>query len=145
MQKTFLALLLVLACALQAAGFQPQPSHGGTLIEIGDEAGYVELVMDKDAGKLRAYVMDGEAEDPVRVSQKTMIFNLRAGTRKLHLVLKAVSDPLSGEKAGDSSEFEADLALLQGLEHFEGVLQKISLFGQDFSRVALSVPGAPAK
>ena len=42
--------------------------HGGTLIEIGEHAYNLELVRDNTAGKLTAYVLDGHAEDFVRIA-----------------------------------------------------------------------------
>ena len=42
--------------------------HGGVLVEVGDHAYNLELVRDSDAGKLTVYVLDGHAENFVRIA-----------------------------------------------------------------------------
>ena len=41
--------------------------HGGALVGLGKEFAHVELVLEKATGKLTGYVLDGEAEKPVRL------------------------------------------------------------------------------
>jgi hypothetical protein len=140
MKKWLLGFCLGLLPGLACAGFSPSPSHGGSLVEIGDEAAYVELVLDKEAGKLKAYVMDGEAEDPVRLAQKSLWLKVRAQGRRLRLKLEALADPLSGERSGDSSVFEADLKLLAGIESFHGELEQMEVLGQVFEKTTFEFP-----
>src|SRR5690348_10442969 len=42
--------------------------HGGTLIMIGDHIGHLEVVLDAATGTMTVYALDGEAEQPVRLS-----------------------------------------------------------------------------
>ena len=62
----------------EAGGMTPAPEpegghehvapHGGALVELGEELAHLELVHDPTTGTLTAYVLDGEAEQAVRVS-----------------------------------------------------------------------------
>src|SRR5205085_2013512 len=54
------------------AGHEHTAPHHGQLVELGEEFAHVELVLDRKAGRLTAYVLDGEAEQPVRVTQPTL-------------------------------------------------------------------------
>ncbi|MBN8247777.1 MAG: hypothetical protein J0L84_10080, partial [Verrucomicrobia bacterium] len=44
-----------------AGGHAHQPKYGGTLIELGEHEGNVELVFDAAAGRLSLYVLDAHA------------------------------------------------------------------------------------
>ncbi|HEY4990141.1 MAG TPA: hypothetical protein VII09_10060, partial [Opitutaceae bacterium] len=46
--------------------------HGGTPVELGDEAYHLELVLDEATGTLQAYVLDAEMEDFVRSPDRTL-------------------------------------------------------------------------
>src|SRR5881628_3178191 len=77
--------------------------HGGALQVLGEEAAHVELSLDTKTGKLTAWVLDGEAERPVRIAQPSLHLTLTdIGT----VDLAAVANPLTGETAGDTSQFE---------------------------------------
>src|SRR5262249_41345089 len=111
--------------------------HGGALVELGDEAAHVELVLDAATGKLTAYVLDGEAENPVRIAQESLRFSLSDGD----VELKAVANPLTGERVGDTSQFEGTSDKLKGAKSFRGVLTTITARGVKFDAAPVAFPG----
>ncbi len=118
-----------------AASHEHEAPHGGMLVELGDEFAHVELVLDGASGRLTAFVLDGEAERSVRVSQPELAVQVRAAGREVRLVLKAVANPLTGESVGDSSEFAAEEPSLRGLAGLAGRLEAVSVRGTRFDDV----------
>jgi predicted small lipoprotein YifL len=145
-------LVLLLCAALAACGERtpeaPPPDetpvhehhapHGGALEVLGDETAHVELLLDAETGKLTAYVLDGEAESPVRIAQTSL--RLTIGGRTV-VELNAVANPLTGERVGDTSQFEGASGMLRGLTKFDGVLESITARGVKFDAVPVGYPG----
>ena len=63
-----LTLAAATACSKKAeeptAKHEHHAPHHGALEVLGDEFAHVELVLDEKTGRLTAYVLDGEAENP---------------------------------------------------------------------------------
>jgi hypothetical protein len=145
---TLLALALA-ACGEKPAGPAGEPPahvhhapHGGALEVLGDEAAHVELVLDAKEGRLTAYVLDGEAEKPVRIAQTSLRLTLRdlpGGGATVDLA--AVANPLTGETAGDTSQFAGASPSLRRAAKFDGVLATITARGMKFDGVAIGFPG----
>lgn len=136
----FLALL-----PLSLAAHEHHAPHGGQLVELGEEFGHVELLLDAGSGKLDAWVLDGEAEKAVRIKAKTLILNLKAGKKVKTVVLKAVANPLTGETVGDTSQFGGLSPDLKGKAQFGGNVESINLLGKTFKKAAFSYPAAQEK
>lgn len=118
--------------------------HGGTLIALGEHFAHLELVVDATAGKATVYALDGEAEKPLRLPQEKIGLSI---TRKVGdavssatLELLAVTNPLTGEQVGDSSEFSGESELLKGADRFEGVVQSVSIQGETLEGVRFAYP-----
>ncbi len=123
-------------------GHEHHAPHKGALEVLGDEAAHVELVLDGATGTLTAYVLDGEAENPVRIPQDKLrlkITGLAGGDVALDLA--AVANPLTGEKVGDTSQFEGASEKLKGVTQFAGTLETISARGMKFDAVEIGFPG----
>jgi hypothetical protein len=136
-KKYFFALLILAAHPLWA--HEHRAPHGGNLVEIGEEFAHIELVLDAKSGKLTAYVLDGEAEKSVRIAQK--ILKLQINTTKgspITLQLKAVTNPLTGDKTGDSSEFAVTSAKLRNLKKFTGWVEQATVFGKVFKKLEIN-------
>ena len=90
--------------------------HGGTLVVFGDEFAHIELVLDQTTGKLTGYVLDGEAENSVRLSQKTIELKIHREDIEsdFSLQLSGVANVLTGETEGDTSQFAGQSDALQG-------------------------------
>jgi hypothetical protein len=50
-------------------GHEHHAPHDGTLVELGEEFAHLELVLNAQTGTLTVYVLDGEAEQSVRIAQ----------------------------------------------------------------------------
>jgi len=153
--KSFLfsAIVLPLAITLGSSAMAQQQNHdhdhhhhlaphGGTLVVLGDEAAHLELVLDPAKGHLTGYVLDGEAQKAIRIKQPEI--KLHAYERDLKstvsISLKPVDNPLTGEKAGDTSQFEATAKELTGKKQFIVTLEKLTVRGIDFPRTASWFP-----
>jgi len=112
--------------------------HGGFLIELGEEFSHVELLIDHDSGRITAYVLDGEAEQSLRIKQSELEIDLEAPV--ISIKLSAVANVMTGETVGDSSEFSGQSDFLKGLDTFYAVLKKISVRGSDFQDVTFKYP-----
>jgi hypothetical protein len=120
-----------------ATTHQHRAPHGGVLVELGGEAAHVELVLDPDAGSLTAYILDGEAEESVRLKQSsvTIAIDTSGSSAAQVLELPARANILTGETVGDSSEFSATSPSLLGMKSIRGRIVDIVVKGQDFRDV----------
>ncbi len=115
--------------------------HGGTLLVFGDEFAHLELVLDRETGALRAYVLDGEAERGVQIAQSSFVIDVAPRDRELFPVtLVAVENVLTGEVIGRSSEFAAQSDALVGLSRFDGRIAKLVIKGQRFHDIRFGFP-----
>jgi hypothetical protein len=115
--------------------------HGGSLVELGDEFAHLEVVLDGASGRLTVYVLDGEAERPVRLAADDLTMEVRLdGRPALAVRLPAVANALTGEVVGDSSQFQAEVPELTGVTAFSGTLGTVSVRGQIFSDVQFDYP-----
>ena len=118
--------------------------HGGTLVELGEEFAHLELVLNAQTGTLTAYVLDGEAEQSVRIVQAQIEISVRlsgAGSAKvLALTLSAAANPLTGETVGQSSQFQAQSDALKGVTRFTGTVKSVIAKGGTFENVAFRFP-----
>ena len=137
--RSALLLLLLAACDSKppetppAAKHAHQAPHGGTLVELGQEFAHVEVVFESATGKVTAYVLDGEVEKPIRLEQKELL--LKGKTRSV--TLQAVGSPLTGEKPGDTSQFEGQSDGLKGATELDAALVRIVVKGREFNDVPL--------
>ena len=116
--------------------------HGGTLVVFGDEFAHIELVLDQTAGKLTAYVLDGEAEKPVKLSQKTIELKIhREDTESdFSLQLSGVANVLTGETEDDTSQFAAQSDGLKGASEFHAEIVSIAIKEQMFTDIDFKFP-----
>jgi hypothetical protein len=119
---------------------QHHPPHGGTLVKLGDEFYYVELVLDAPAEKMQAYIFDGELENYVRLTMESFEVTAKLSGREEDLVFKAVATNATGEKVGDTALFDARADWLKTETHFQAVLKQITVKGQTFQNVAFNFP-----
>ncbi|MBW8782666.1 MAG: hypothetical protein JF599_12390 [Verrucomicrobia bacterium] len=116
------------------------PPHGGTPVVLGDEAYHIELVLDPAEGRLQAFILDGEMENFVRSTVPSLEIIATVDGEKRPLVLQAVADAASGEKAGDTSLFETKVDWLKTTKDFDAVLTSIAIRGTTFSGVPFNFP-----
>ncbi len=121
--------------------------HGGTLVVFGDEFAHLELVLDPEEGKLTAYLLDGEAENPIRIKQRYIELKIsidEPSNQKVGLNfpvrLKAVANALTGETEGDTSQFTGQSDQYKGVTNFEAVVAEIVVKGKEFKNVVFNYP-----
>lgn len=147
--KRIIAMLLALTFAASSlSAHEHHAPHEGALVVLGEEFAHVEFVLDPGAGSLTAYILDGEAENSIRIGQESIEVVIKdtvpptdgAGVSGDALILKAVSDVLTGETAGDTSEFAARSERLKGVRKFTAVISVISVKGQTFKNIEFRYP-----
>ena len=152
-RMTVMAAAVLCAASLfprRAAAHNHVAPHQGTLVELGEEVGHLEVLLNPTDGTMTIYVLDGEAEQPVRVEQPTLELQIAPHpdtpeADRIPLWMHAVENPLTGEMAGDTSQFAGKSDALKGLTAFDGEVDAIELNGQRFTDVAFHVasPAAP--
>jgi len=133
-------LLLFISAAGALFAHEHKPPHNGTLVEFGEEFAHLELLLEPDSGKLTGYVLDGEAENPVRLQQSYIRLKLSINGKLLLLDLKATASPLTGEVKGDTSEFSAVSKKLKAVKQFSGTVVLIKARGETFRNVNFIYP-----
>jgi hypothetical protein len=116
------------------------PPHHGTPVVLGNEEYHVELVLDAAAGKLDAYVMDGELENFVRVQQPTFEVVASHQGHEDTLIFKAVPNQATGETVGDTSQFETQADWLKTEKEFDAVLKNLTVRGSKYQDIKFNFP-----
>jgi hypothetical protein len=142
-----LAALILAGCDSKAedrkgkgGGHEHQAPHAGTLVELGGDFAHLELVLDGAAGKLTGYVLDGEAEKPLKLEQREIVLKVKGKPAEFTVTLAAVGNALTGEKPGDTSQFEGQSDALKGLKEFDAAVAKITVKGREQSDVLFNYP-----
>jgi hypothetical protein len=116
------------------------PPHGGTAVELGKEQFHLELIRDVAAGTLTAYVMDGELEQFIRIAAPSFSMVAQVGGDAKTLVFHPVANAATGEKAGDTSQFEAAADWLKTTPTFDAVLTELTVRSGLFKNVRFNYP-----
>ncbi len=140
-------LLVTAACSRPAASpaataprHEHHPPHGGTPVVLGAELYHLELVRDPVDGRLRAYVLDGELENFIRIAAPTLDLSVTVAGQSHPLGLSAVANPATGESVGDTSCFEGQADWLKTTPTFDAVLARVEIRGTTFTAVAFNFP-----
>ena len=104
------------------------------------EFSHVELLLDSSTGELDAFVLDGEAENPVRISQPVLQIKVKGKTRDWVLKLKPIANALTGETQGDTSQYQIVTPKLKGVDKFQGEISFIKAKGTEFRSVWFLYP-----
>lgn len=123
-------------------GHAHQPKYGGTLVELGNHQGNVEFVRDAGAGKLTAYLLDAHAESFVRVPLESFQLKATVAGAEQTLTFKPVGNSATGEKPGDTSQFEATADWLKTNANFHALLPELPVKGTVFRDVHFNFPAA---
>jgi hypothetical protein len=115
------------------------PPHGGTLTALEDEY-QIEWVLDAPAGKLQAYILDGEVENFVRIAPPSFDLRVKLPDRREVLHFKAIPNSATGETVGSTSLFEAQADWLKTNKTFDAVLPEINVEGTVYTNVAFNFP-----
>ncbi len=125
-------------------GHHHEPPHGGTAIDLGDEEAHLEFVLDAAAGKLTCYVLKPHMSGFQRITQEALELTATVGGKAELLTLKAVANAATGEKAGDTSQFEAQADWLKTAKSFDAELKKVGVRGKDYTALKFNFPKGSA-
>src|SRR5262245_60040509 len=121
--------------------------HDGALVAIGAEDAHLEFVLDADSGTLKAYVLDGDADEAVAIKQASLQLAVTltkgADDDKGGLPEDAVIVMLSAVSPADdgtASEFEGQSDSLKGAEKFAANLTAVTVGGKSFKNVTFKYP-----
>ena len=159
MMKTLFALFAAVALATftgckpanpsshghsHGGGHHHEPPHGGTAIDLGEEEAHLEFVLDAAAGKLTCYVLKGHMSGFQRITQESLELAATVGGKAELLSLKAFANAATGEKPGDTSQFEAQADWLKTAKSFDAVLKSVSVKGKDYTALKFNFPKGSA-
>jgi hypothetical protein len=140
--------------------------HEGTLVAIGQDDAHLEIVLDAKTGTLTAYVLDGAAEKPIAITQKSLQLALTLehhdhdgdksdGDKADEADKKGDADKkdeipddvvllmltaVSSGKDGTASEFSGQLDALKGADEFDASLTSIKIGDKEFMGVKFKFP-----
>ncbi len=121
-------------------GHAHEAKYGGQLVELGHHEGNLEIVVDAKVGKLTAYVLDAHAENFVRLPLESITVVVTAGEGEKTLALKPVGNPATGEKPGDTSQFEGSADWLKNVASFKATVRELPVKYKTFQNVQFSWP-----
>jgi hypothetical protein len=133
------------AAAAVPSPHRHHPPHDGTPVELGREAFHLELVRDAAAGKLSAFVLDGEMEDFIRVTAPAFEMVATVDGAKQVLTFHAVADSATGESVGDTALFETTAGWLKTTGRFDAVLTQLEVRGTVYTNVRFNFPNGNDK
>jgi len=119
--------------------------HGGMLVELGNRVAHVEFVLDTARGILTAYVLDGTAQHPLRLTRGRLdltMLNLVEGIPEVFTVLAGKADPKTEETFDNTSVFIGFVPQLTGRAQYRALLQRVEVAEQLFADVPISYPPA---
>lgn len=123
-----------------SGGHHHTAPHGGALVALGDHFALLEVKLDA-AGRVDLWALDKEGEAGVRPKESTLALTVtRPGKEPITVKLKAVASSLTGETRESSSHFAATDKRLEGVEAFEGRIERVTLKGRVFEGVAFPYP-----
>ncbi len=135
-----LVISLLMFMAGPVSAHEHHPPHHGTLVVLGEEFSHVELLLDPSTGELDAFVLDGEAENPVRISQSSLQILVKGQGKDWALKLKPIANALTGETVGDTSQYQIISPKLKGTARFQGEFVRINARGTNFKNVWFLYP-----
>ena len=110
--------------------------HGGVLTELGDHYAQLEVVVDPAEGMVTLYVLDAEAQRAIRIGQSSVGVVATTGpSASISLQLTPVASALTGERAGEASEFRAQSDALRGATRVDVRIESVTVRGQSFDNL----------
>jgi hypothetical protein len=122
-------------------GHTHDPLFGGALVELGDHAANLEVLLDPEAGKLTIYLLDAHATKAVRGKQESMSLTVEPeGGEPFPLELRQEANSLSGETVGDSAVYSVTDERLKGMKNLHGDVASIEFLGQKWEGIEVTWP-----
>jgi len=124
----------------EPAKHEHKPPNGGTPVELGNEEYHLEFLLDAPSGKLVAYVLDGELEKYIRCAMESFAVQAEVSGKTETLQFLPVANSATGEKVGDTSQFEAQADWLKTTPVFNAVLKVITVGSKTYTNISFNFP-----
>ena len=129
-----------------------EPMFGGALHPLGDHFANLEVLLESDGGTLSVFVLDGCAENPIRIATPEIVVRVAALgpaagplttlPEAFEMTLRPVESDLTGERVGAAAKFVAQSERLVGMTKLEGnVVTPFEVRGKMFDGVPVRLPG----
>lgn len=123
------------------AGHHHESAHGGVGIELGEHQFFLDVLATPENGTLELWVMDGHAENFIRVPWAKLDLEFTAGGVAPQVIsLQPQASTASGETLGDTSYFRGSAAGLKGQAHFTARIPALEIRGSTFRDVQFDYP-----
>jgi len=109
-------------------------------VVLGREAFHLELVRTAETGLLTCYVLDGHMESFVRIPATSLALETTVSNQTSTVALLPVANAATGEKPGDTSQFEAKADWLKTTTNFSGRFPSLTVRGVSFTNVTFRFP-----
>ena len=114
--------------------------HGGVMVELEDHVANAEITFDAKSGTLTLYCLGGHGHKSL-VPEQSQIVVLVKSDKAIHtLTLEGVTNSLTGETKGKSSQFQVIEPKLRALTKFQGTIKSLKIKGTEYTDVAFSFP-----
>jgi hypothetical protein len=113
--------------------------HGGSLAEVGEHAYNVEFLRDASSGKLSAYILDGHAENFIRLKATRLEAIATVNGEKRPLIFQAIANAATGETVGDTSQFDAQADWIKSSSTFDVAIPALEIRGTTFKSITATV------
>ena len=121
-------------------GHKHESAHGGVAVELGEHEFQLDFLAEPATGTLKAWVMDAHAENFVRVTNSAWAVRIETSGGVKELELQAQANATTGEKLGDTSQFEGRADWLKGMERFKAEVPALELRGKRYGNVSFTYP-----
>lgn len=123
--------------------------HDGTLVALGDHGAHLEFLIDAEAGTMTMWVLDGEAEKPIRIANETVAVKVSWINPGLpddpdpitaDFVLAAQADELTGDTVGDSSRFFVKRGTIVWDKNLTITVEPLTIKGATYDNIEFKYP-----
>jgi hypothetical protein len=112
---------------------------GGQLVEVGEHAFNLELLSDRTTGQLTMWLLNAHAESFVRTTNESFTLLFSVDGRETPLRLTASSNPATGERVGETAQFDGQADFLKTTNALSGRLPELVIRGSAFTNITFQL------
>lgn len=112
---------------------------GGQLVEVGEHAFNLELLSDRTTGRLTMWLLNAHAESFVRTTNESFTLFFSVDGRETPLRLAASSNPATGERVGETAQFDGQADFLKTTNALSGRLPELVIRGSAFTNITFQL------
>ncbi len=114
--------------------------YGGKLVELGRHEANLEFVFVPTEGRLTAYALDAHAENFVRLPIEGITAQVTVNGAEQTLVLRPMGNSATGEKPGDTSQFQGTSDGLKSATRIEVLVKELPFKSKQFRDIRTTLP-----